>query len=263
MKIDFQKWHGCRNDFIVIEYDKFEGLANVQKHAQEICQRDGSGIGADGILAIKPQDKYADLTIINSDGSLAANCGNGLRCAAAYYHQKSGAQQISFKVMKDTITVSKVGDLYAVDMPKFKSFDENHKRLIQNECDFEILDEQFVDLGNPHLILPPQKMASWEFFKFAQKIQSVQGGINIHLIENIDQSNPPKLKVLVYERGAGATKACGTGACAVAKWYQHSHPELSDFNIEMPGGTLGISINADQSTLKGPAHFVFSGTLNI
>ena len=89
MKLEFEKWHGCQNDFIVIWTNPNEGkflLSSLKKSAPQLCDRNGSGIGADGILVLSKEhgdDLPNTLTIINQDGSIAKNCGNGLRCAAA------------------------------------------------------------------------------------------------------------------------------------------------------------------------------------
>src|SRR5690606_29206086 len=89
-QISFEKWHGCRNDFIVLRMRQTsadEVLPSLVKAAPRLCSRDGSGIGADGILVLHegPGDplRPVELSIVNSDGSLARNCGNGLRCAGA------------------------------------------------------------------------------------------------------------------------------------------------------------------------------------
>ena len=95
MIVDFEKWHGCRNDFLVIWSTHNEAnylLGSLQRQASALCSRKGEGVGADGLLILLTESradlKPDKLVIINADGSLASNCGNGLRCAALSVYKK-------------------------------------------------------------------------------------------------------------------------------------------------------------------------------
>ena len=99
MQLDFEKWQACQNDFIVIwlsSHDIKNLLPSLQRQATNICSREGLGIGADGILCLETENRSdiepRKLHIVNSNGSLANNCGNGLRCAALSYYDKFYAQ---------------------------------------------------------------------------------------------------------------------------------------------------------------------------
>ena len=112
MEIHFEKWHGCHNDFIIIHNSceqKNNILPSLQKAAKYLCSHSGDGIGADGILLLCHQQKdntaNTELVIINKDGSLADNCGNGLRCAAASIFNKVKTSKHNPGALEKNITL--------------------------------------------------------------------------------------------------------------------------------------------------------------
>ncbi len=269
MKLQFEKWHGCQNDFLVILTEKAEDIQALRDQASNICNKNGTGVGADGILVISQASGTTNLSIINQDGSLAGNCGNGLRCAAGYLLKNQNQHEVTFQVLTKKMTANSkliLSHHYesSISMPDFTLMPpkdiQEFKAFAQQKFDIQLQDHQFIMLGNPHLILEKDTLKNWEFFRFASELQKISSGINIHLItEKPSPKNNHETTVLVYERGVGVTPACGSGACAVSK-FMDIHKNAK---IKMPGGLLTVNINKDTPTLKGPAQYVFSGTIEL
>lgn len=308
MFIPIEKWHGCKNDFIVtwmIATDRDTVLESLKRLAPKLCNRDGSGIAADGILVIEVRsrkDIYPEaLHIVNADGSLAENCGNGLRCAAMSVRRKSHKELateidgVTFQVMNRAIDCRFIGNPsqpnVAVTMPIPTVNNENPWHTEVNAAYQKIASTQpklkaehtTVGLGNPHLVaIVPQADAT--LAKVAgEPMQSCRGGdgINVHIghgeeltakdhqraKSDLGETIGELYRVWPWERGVGATQACGTGACAVAvSVYEGGLVERSDWiAVDMPGGRLYAKQSApgEPVVLAGPAMFVFSGEIEI
>ena len=308
MFIPFEKWHGCKNDFMVvwmIATDRDTVLESLKRLASKLCCRDGSGIGADGILVIETRtrkDIYPEaLHIVNADGSLAENCGNGLRCAAMSVRRKSHKETssdidgVTFNVMNRSIDCRFIGKTtnpnVAVTMPIPTVNDAHswHQEVTSAYKKIAALHPKLngelttVALGNPHLVAIVSQ-ADIDLAKIAgEPLQSSRGGdgINVHVghVEELTDRDHQRAKsdlgesigelykVWPWERGVGPTQACGTGACAVAvATYESGMVERSDWiAIDMPGGRLYAKQSSpdDAVVLAGPAAFVFSGEIEI
>jgi diaminopimelate epimerase len=306
--IDIEKWHGAKNDFIVTwilntEHEML--IPTLVRLAPKLCQRDGSGIGADGILVIVQKSRKdhlpEELVIINSDGSLAKNCGNGLRCAAMSVKLKSenmgiiDLDGVTFNVQGNHINCRYLGKssnpFVAVTMPVPTSGNQNpwHSEVTSAVKKIQISNGglkgeiETVGIGNPHVTISVSKATTELASSAGTALQTVRDGdgINVHLIESLelttsDQQRAKRdinedigeiVKVIPYERGAGLTMACGTGACAVgvtllatglterAQWIA----------VDMPGGRLYVKQDSEEDPviLAGPAQFVFSGRVEI
>lgn len=208
MFIDFEKWHGCKNDFLVTwisATDKDLILPSLQRQAPDICDRSGAGVSADGILVLitkTSRELYPEeLVIINSDGSLAKNCGNGLRCAARSVLRKiaaSGAQKnelppvIELKVSGRIFYCKVFGtkEFIGVDMgqtnvtridPSHRAFDTIQSALKKISPD-AIQEPQRsaviyrVSVGNPHLVLLGYKITPPDLDRLARQLQDVDFG---------------------------------------------------------------------------------------
>ena len=308
MHIPFEKWHGCKNDFLVIwmiSTDKDTVLESLKRLAPKICNRDGSGIGSDGILVIETRTRKdvepLALHIVNADGSLANNCGNGLRCAAMSVRRKSLSEStrevegVNFNVEGRSIDCRFTGKpsnpLVAVTMP-IPSV--NNANLWHDEVTtlFNGLSKQFkefnpeivtVSLGNPHLVATSDESSAEISIDIGKKMQVARNGdgLNVHLARALETTEKDIQKakqelgepigdlfeVWPWERGVGPTQACGTGACAVAvAAYEDGITERKDWiAIDMPGGRLYAKQSAEGEPviLAGPAAFVFAGEIEI
>ena len=306
MFIEFEKWHGCGDDFVVIwtSPNQYKNIGpSLIRKSVEICARH-SGIGADGILVLvhSPEKEVPEeLVIINSDGSLADTCGNGIRCAAVSIYQ---AQLMKSKSALDSV-VLKAGSvsylcqflpqkpalpLVQVDMGPCTLDQANswHKSAVsfvnellkKRKLEFSFESIHTGQLANQHLIFLLDKEAPLSLLReLGQALQNSPhwDGINVsfvHKIHTRDTDHPSalrhlkksdSLKVFIWERGAGETQACGSAACAIASTILETELLSRDSWVPMqfPGGWLFAKQEeaSGDVQLSGPAEFVFSGKL--
>ena len=278
--IIFEKYQGNGNDFIIIDsrgneiFNNFKskGIFDIKK----LCDRQ-FGIGGDGVIFIKESDgnNFAKMIIYNSDGSEAQMCGNGIRCLVEYIHRsnketinsseyrietKAGLKIAQYNDGEITVKMGKPV-LDTNQIPTIIDTKHNHlPSYLFKESNFE-QQGYAVGMGNPHLIF---------FIKDINKISlSLLGPIfennklfpektNVHFAEIIDRDN---IRVRVWERGAGPTLACGTGACAVHVAAFKLGLCNSETTINLPGGNLKIKWSRldDEILMTGYAKKVFSG----
>ncbi|SKB12891.1 Diaminopimelate epimerase [Planktothrix sp. PCC 11201] len=279
MTIAFTKYHGLGNDFILIDNRHQSEPLITPEQAIEMCDRN-FGIGADGVIFANGGTSNTDYTmrIFNSDGSEPQMCGNGIRCLAKFIAELENRDQITSPVSY------KIHTLAGVITPVLQAngqvkVDMGVPRLLAQEIPTTLAatDEKVVDvpllvagqswnvtcvsMGNPHCIT---------FVEDVEEIKLAEIGplFEHHAVfpertntEFIQVINRNYLKMRVWERGAGATLACGTGACAsvVAGILTGN----CDFvvTVELPGGCLEIEwSNQDQHLyMTGPAERVFTG----
>jgi diaminopimelate epimerase len=264
MNIFFTKMHGLGNDFIVI--DNFNGRIKLKKEdIMLLCDRN-KGIGADGLILIESSTKKADcfMNYYNADGSEAEMCGNGIRCVAKFlkndYLKKKETFEIETRFGVKKITIENDGT-FSVNMGK-PIFD--HPDFPDKNIFLEGLELNFVSMGNPHAVAFIESLADFDLKILGSAIENnpkFPNKINVELVEKIDNK---KFKVLVWERGCGATLACGTGACAVYAIIQKQENKKEEIIIELPGGELFISKNKEgEIIMRGEAKSVYSGEINI
>lgn len=278
--IIFEKYQGNGNDFILIDsrdnniFNKFQSDKTIA--IKKLCDRQ-FGIGADGVIFIMEPDgnNYAKMIIYNSDGSEAQMCGNGIRCLIQYLHNFKNIAYNSFEYrietkagikiaqyLNDEITV-KMGKpiLDASSIPT--TIETNHNLLPSyrfKESNFE-QEGYAVGMGNPHLVFfmnDISKISLSLLGPFFEKSKLFPEKTNVHFSQIIDKDN---IKVLVWERGAGATLACGTGACAVHVAAYQLGLCNEETTINLPGGNLRINWSRldDEILMTGNAKKVFSG----
>ncbi|MGD0816899.1 MAG: diaminopimelate epimerase [Methanomassiliicoccales archaeon] len=273
----FWKYHGIGNDFVLL--DNFDGSANKDPSwVTSVCDR-RFGIGADGILYLERSEKAdATMSILNSDGSVAEMCGNGIRCAAKHLHDFGIVKKkymtietlAGIKTIECTVTGHEVTD---VKVGMGAAILECAK--VPMRCPGKFIDSVLevggakirgtaVSMGNPHFITF-QNFTDEEQERLAPLIQSNEAFPKKTNVEFVKSSNGI-LTVKVLERGAGWTMACGTGACAttVAAALQGLVPYEREIEVRLPGGSLWISVAEDLGsvTMRGPAAKVFQGELD-
>jgi diaminopimelate epimerase len=252
-KLSFVKYQGAGNDFIIID-DRVPFFPTDDTHLiQKLCHR-RFGIGADGIILLQT-DAKADfrMRILNSDGSEAESCGNGLRCLARFIADIRGESITSYKIwMHDQIVeafVEKEKISIALNDPR------NLTLHIQQ-------DVHFVDTGVPHAVV---------FVPDVQKIDLNREGraLRFHPCFGPRGSNvnfaslqsDGSISVRTFERGVeGETLACGTGAAAVGTIAAQLYNCPSPIRTHFPGGDLEISFSDEGLKLAGPAVRVFEGS---
>ncbi len=276
MKVPFTKMHGLGNDFIVIDCrEKSVGdrLSAAGGLIKGLCDR-RLGIGADQMLLIL-DSKVADfrMQIWNADGGEVEMCGNGIRCFAKYVWDRglSGKDVLSVETLAGIIRPEKAGDLIRVDMgePVLDG------RLIPVNLDGVVKDlplavggREFkvtcVSMGNPHAVTLVDNLDTFEVAKYGPLIEThnlFPRRTNVEFIEVVD---PEHIRMRVWERGAGETMACGTGASAAAVAARLKGLAGTRVNVALLGGVLVIEWKDDNHVyMTGPATEVFEGRITI
>lgn len=246
----FYKYEGCGNDFIIVLYEDIKHK-DISEICKEMCQRHYH-IGADGliVLDINPYK----MTIYNKDGTKAIMCGNGIRCVAQfikdYYHYKY-----------NTI------DIYTDDGIKHIEYKDNKIKVCMGTYDIECIEKKNIEMNNkyddvyilnqhvPHAIYMCEHF--FNVYSLSKYLRDTLGHkLNINFVLFV---NRKKIKVRTYEKGAGMTLACGSGACASAYILYSLGMCDKEVEVEMLGGNLNIEIDQNVIYMEGTAQFVFSG----
>ncbi len=275
--MDFVKMHGLGNDFVFIE-DKTGQDKDYTVLARAMCNRH-TGIGADGLIVIV-DSRVADVRmhIINSDGSEAEMCGNGIRCFAKYVYDSGIIEKKQFTVetpagiMEPEITVGadNKAELITINMGR-PSF--NRSEIPMEGTDGRVLNEDLgVDgenwkitsllMGVPHTVTYVDDVDSVDIEKIGplfEKHEAFPKHTNINFAQQMDDRT---VKVRTWERGAGATLACGTGSCSVAVASFLNGRTGREVDIQLPLGTLHIEYREEDGNvyMTGPAAVSFTGT---
>lgn len=261
----FIKMHGLGNDFILIDSRKepLEGV-NLSELAVKLCDRH-YGIGADGLLIAGPSSSAnVKMRIFNSDGSEAEMCGNGIRCFAKYIYE-------NLDIKKDLISVETLAGVILPSILEYKGktaiveTDMGEPRDI-NEAEIKVGDKSFdatlVSFGNPHCVIFVDDLSNVHIDDIGPKIESHKMFPNRTNVEFVQVLSRKEAMVKVWERGAGETLACGTGACASAVAGVERGNLERDVLIRLPGGNLDIEWQKDGHViLRGPAETVFEGEI--
>lgn len=274
--IPFIKAHGIGNDFVIIDLLNNQLEYNWYELAKKMCDRN-FGIGADGLILVLPS-AAADyrMRIINSDGTEPEMCGNGIRCFARYLLDNDLARtsmtiETLAGVMKiDVIFEQALGTGFRVDMgrPILNAKDipvngfEDNVVSEQIDVDGEMHTITCVSMGNPHCIIYTDDVDSIPLEKIGPKIENHPTFPKKINVEFVQIMNNGEIKIRVWERGAGITLACGTGACAsVAASILDKKIDRIPTIAHLPGGDLSIEWNENGHIyMTGPAEIVFTGT---
>lgn len=267
------KMHGLGNDFIVF-FDDGKIQFDVKDMAQRLCDRH-TGIGADGLVIVMPS-KVADvrMRIINSDGSEAEMCGNGIRCFAKYAYDRKIIDKEEFTVetlagiMTPTIIAEDgVAKLVKVNMgkPIFPAKDIPMEIEADKVIDYTVDVDgtsyvvSSVLLGVPHTEVFVEDITAVPLTVLGPKIEKhplFPRGTNVNFVQVVNEST---VKVRTWERGAGATLACGTGSCASAVMAHEKELTGRSVDVELYLGTLHIDYDEDGTVyMTGPATEVFT-----
>lgn len=277
MSIHFAKYHGLGNDFILIDNRSSSEPVVTPEQAVKLCDRN-FGIGADGVIFALPGENGADYTmrIFNSDGSEPEMCGNGIRCLAGFLANlenntpKNGTYRIQTLAGIITPQITSHGQV-RVDMgvPKLLAAEipttlcPTAQKVINQSMDVagQSWSVTCVSMGNPHCITFVEDVA-------AVPLESIGSQFEHHPIfpqrtntEFIQVVRRDYLKMRVWERGAGATLACGTGACAALVAGVLTGRCDRTATVELPGGCLEIEWSLDRLYMTGPAERVFTGQI--
>ena len=262
--IEFTKMHGLGNDYVFIDCtSKKNIITNPSSFSQTISNRN-FGIGSDGLILIEDSN-IADfkMRIFNSDGSEAEMCGNGIRCVGKYLYEKKLTNKTSIEI--ETLAGIKKIQLKIKNNQVVSVSVCIGEAKVLDEIVLEILDTKFVVtptlVGNPHAVIFVTDIDKFNFEKYSPLIENHRIFPNKTNVEFAQIINPNLVKVKVWERGSGATLACGTGACAVTAVAYNKKFIYKSVNIELPGGFLQTYLDPTSNVvyLSGPASTVYDG----
>ena len=274
MSVRFSKMHGIGNDFVVIDCRTRPLDLDTARIAQ-LGDRH-LGIGFDQLLTIEPPRDAScayRYGIYNADGSPAAQCGNGVRCVAAWLRRAGALQpgKVRLESPSGPVEVEMLDDgRVCVDMgmPRFAPADvplrvdaeANVYRLRLPGTDVEF---GALSMGNPHAVIEVPDVAAAPLDTLGAALSTdahFPQGCNVGFAQLVDRSH---LRVRVWERGAGATLACGSGACAAVAILRKRGKLDADVAVELPGGELEIHWDGPGAPvwMTGPAAFVFEGEI--
>ena len=260
--MQFFKYEGLGNDFIVVDAPD-EGRVTPER-ARALCDRH-FGVGADGVLLVLPARDGSDvrMRVINADGSVPENCGNGIRCVALHVAKERGISRGVVRVDTDAgasacaVDDGPGGGIVTVDMGVMR---------VQGDLTLDVEGRRVTmttaDAGNPHAVL---------FGAFARGDVDYLGprlathpefprGTNVEF----SRVEAGAIDLVVWERGVGVTMACGTGACATVAvaCAKGLLPRETPVSVRLPGGRLDITIDAsNRALMRGPARRVYSGMI--
>ncbi|HZZ85994.1 MAG TPA: diaminopimelate epimerase [Anaeromyxobacteraceae bacterium] len=262
MALTFHKYQGLGNDFVVIEA---KSLMEPER-ARRLCDR-RRGIGADGVLTLLPAKAAgaaAFMHIYNSDGSVAAMCGNGVRCVARHLAETRGLQgEIDVETaagLRRCTVHGRRGAVESITVTMGPARDEGEQLFVVGS---EKLLARRISMGNPHAVIFGDSSTERAAAIGPTLEAAVPGGVNVGFAaRGLDG-----LDLVVWERGAGLTEACGTGACAAAAAavLLGIVDPAREVEVRLPGGPLQITLTRDLSSvrMRGPAERVFSGETDL
>lgn len=276
MNLHFTKMHGAGNDFVVIDLIR-QSIDLSVGQLRQIADRQ-RGIGCDQILIVEPpHNPEADFRyrIFNADGTEAGQCGNGARCFARFVRE----QKLTWKrVLRVETTggimgleITEDGRIFAelgapIFEPKLIPFDAPEQAL-SYELDVEgtTVSIGAISMGNPHAVLVVDRVDCAPVSELGPRIEGhprFPQRVNVGFMEVL---TPNEIKLRVYERGAGETQACGTGACAAVVHGIRQGLLDRTVTVQLPGGKLSVSWQNDAGPawLGGPTATVFEGSIRL
>ncbi len=275
--IKFTKMHGLGNDYVYIDAIN-QKIENESSLAKFVSNRH-FGIGSDGLILIcKSEIADFKMRMFNSDGSEAEMCGNGIRCVGKFVYDKGLTNKTTVKIetlagIKTLILNTKDGKVGTARVDMGEPILEAEKiPVISTEkpvknLELEAENKKFkftcVSMGNPHAITIVENTKEFDVEKYGKELEidkAFPKKANIEFAQIVDRQN---INMRVWERGAGETLACGTGACATAVACNLNGLTDRKVNIELLGGTLNIEWNETDNHvyMTGPAVTVFDGEL--
>ena len=278
MRTNFTKSQALGNDFIIIEdiERRFELETSV---VARLCDRH-FGIGADGLMIVRPSS-HADFFMLfyNPDGSQAEMCGNGIRCFASYVYNHGLTSKNAIKIetkggLREVFLLFKDSKLSATKVnmgrPTFKASDipmdvDEHEFIDDTiEVNGDKIKATCLSVGNPHCVIFVEDVEEAPVRELGSKIENLSvfpNRINVEFAQVIGSS---EMRLRVWERGAGETLACGTGACAVVLAGVRNKLSSRKVRVHLPGGSLDVEwADDDLVYMTGSSEEVFRGEVNI
>jgi diaminopimelate epimerase len=276
MRIDFTKMHGLGNDFIVFDLPADAALPSSDQW-RALSDRH-TGIGFDQALVLQPPRRHgtdAFYRVFNADGGEVEQCGNGARCVAALLHGRGKhnggtlAIDCSAGLVRAKVLAN---ELVSIDLgvpnfnPESLPFDVPAQNTSYTlSAGGQSIEIGAVSIGNPHAVLRVESVENAPVERIGRALQSnaqFPRQVNVGFMQVLDRAH---IRLRVFERGVGETRACGTGACAAAVVGHHLGLLGSDVEVHVTGGVLSVHWGGPGQSvwLTGPAQRSFEGRVDI
>lgn len=274
MEITFTKMHGLGNDFAVI--DTFQQEFTLTPAQIKSLGERHFGIGFDQMLVVgPPRNNNADVSyrIYNNDGGEVAQCGNGARCIAAWLYERGVVRkdEITAETAEGLLKLYRLPDSQIrvnMGIPRLEPAEiplqmPKRKSVYSIKVDNQEVSFSAVSMGNPHAVLQVPDVDKAPVEGLGPKIQQsplFPEGVNVGFMQIVDSGH---IRLRVYERGAGETLACGSGACAAVVAGQLESKLAEEVDVSLPGGHLLVSWQGEGEPvwITGPATFVYEGRI--
>jgi len=275
-KLKFSKMHGAGNDFMVINAIE-SGFVPTKEQLTAWSDRN-FGVGFDQLLLVqKPETAGADFKyrIFNSDGSEVNQCGNGARCFARFVLDnnlienktikvETGAGQMTLEVLDNGEVRVDMGvpEFRPGTIPLLQDTEKNFYKINVENTEYEFM---AVAIGNPHAVFIVDDVAEFPVAELGRSLEShsyFPQRVNVGFMQILDKNS---IKLRVYERGAGETLACGSGACAAVACGINARLLTNKVKVMVSGGELLIEWQGkgEHIFMTGPAVTVYKGELEI
>ncbi len=276
MRLEFAKMHGLGNDFVVIDASRRAFTLSAEQISGLADRR--TGVGFDQLLVVEPArsaDAHLRYRIFNADGGEVEHCGNGARCFARFVRERGIAEQqpLVLETSNGLVRVEALnGHHYRVDMgtpelePARIPLQAPRRQLLYEVAiDGETYRFAAVSMGNPHAVLQVDDVAEAPVTTLGPRIEChpmFPRRVNAGFMQVVARD---ALRVRVWERGVGETRACGTGACAAVVSARLQGLVDEHVAVGLTGGELQIDWPGEGHalTMSGPTHQVFDGHIEI
>lgn len=272
MKLEFRKMHGLGNDFIIID-GRSENVQLDKTQIRFLCER-RTGIGCDQLVIMNKAKPGGDiaLEIFNADGQEVQACGNASRCVAWLLMNETGKNIVKLETASGVLECTRQNNAVCIDMgvPRFQwseiplAYQADSTAL---QLDIKGWDHTgiCVNTGNPHIVFFVNDLDKIDIGTLGPKVENhpvFEQKTNVEFARVI---SPGHIRMRVWERGVGITRACGTGACATAAAAIKQELAHREVTIELDGGNLDISWSRSNNHIymSGPVSYVFDGIIEI
>ena len=276
--LKFEKYQGAGNDFVIVSEKELieKGIPEYGEFASQVCNRH-FGIGADGLIILKYVASMPFMFFFNADGSQAPMCGNGIRCFSHYLvnnHLVAGNEFV-VKTVPGDLTIRVNYDEERDDFSARVNMGKpifNIKELINTEkeqflrekinIDGKEIEISYIFMGTDHSVIFVDDFSDYNIDKIGGKIENYTDlfpkKVNVNFVKVYDRK---RIEVITWERGAGRTLACGTGATAsavLAKTFDFVDDKV---NVKVPGGQLVIEYEGGENDvfMTGPSEKIAEG----
>lgn len=270
----FRRMNGLGNEFVVLDLRDEPKARLTGEQARAIADKT-IGPGCDQVITIEIRQGTTFMGVYNADGSEVGACGNAARCVADILMRETGASHTNFRTLSQSLSAERAGDWIAVDMgaPKYhwteiplseQMDDTRYVDIKLGPIDAPVLwGPSAVNIGNPHCVFFVDDAEAQQLDRFGPLIENhplFPERANVSVAEVRSREN---IRLRVWERGAGLTKACGTAACAALVCAHRRRLTNREATIILDGGALKVRWNdEDRVILTGPIEYEYNGVLS-